>query len=275
MTNRNSQYDPGLIQKEVHDFHGQSLRVSNSRTIADQYFTHFRATYDGSLPLTVTYYRGTTPHISIVTAVADVAGSLAGKYFLIYSSPDQQAYYVWYQVNGVGADPAVANAVGIEVDVQTNDSAALVALATRLTINASQGTKFTCQNDGANITITTKQLGTTTNSAVGTSGFSISNTAGAQETTNTITLTYDSANNPIYNGQVLIGYEFDIYAGTFQKKTGDTSGKIIPFEFDAVTVTSSDGDGNPLVIEYRFNSVLVATLTMTYLNGNVQTITRT
>src|ERR1043165_2187688 len=104
--NANSQYDPSQIVKEVHDFYGQNIRVSNSRSVADQFYTHFRATYNvNNLPTEVNYYRGLTQHKTEVGCIADIAGSLAGKYFSIYSAPDQKQYYVWFKVSGVGTDP--------------------------------------------------------------------------------------------------------------------------------------------------------------------------
>jgi hypothetical protein len=81
--NPNSQYDPGLIIKEVHDFYGQSIRTQDTRSVVDKFYTHFRISYNGnSLPENVNYYRGVTAQKTQIGVLADVSGSLNNKYFL-------------------------------------------------------------------------------------------------------------------------------------------------------------------------------------------------
>jgi hypothetical protein len=83
------------------------------------------------------------------TAVADVGGSLAGKYFLVnnagvtttypfissYDQADGLGTAVWYRVSGSGASPGVVTFNGrryvpLAIDIATNDSAASVAAKT-------------------------------------------------------------------------------------------------------------------------------------------------
>src|ERR1035437_959214 len=45
--------------------------------------------------------------VTQATTVADVAGSLAGKYFLINSAQNNILYYIWYNVSGTGTDPKI------------------------------------------------------------------------------------------------------------------------------------------------------------------------
>lgn len=215
--NPNNQYNVETIWKESSDFYGQNIRTVDTRSVADKYYTHFRASYNGTgKPTEVTYYRGTTQHTTEVGCIADLGGSLAGKYFFIYSAPDQKQYYVWYKVSGVGTDPAIFGAIGIEVDIQTNDSAQVIALATALTINASVPDKFIANRVQAVVEIKAFSSGETTNSTPEATGFTITNQSGTQDITSHIVIEYDGV-DPIYQGQVLKDYHFDIYSGKFEK----------------------------------------------------------
>jgi len=103
--------------------------------------------------------------ITEIMTVADVGGSLAGTYFLIWSATNATEYYVWYNVNGVGTDPMIPGATGIEVFLNTGDSAAAVATKTAEALSAAgvndftttSSTTFTSANvDLTNDTITTQ-----------------------------------------------------------------------------------------------------------------------
>lgn len=238
-----SHYDSSLVIKEVHDLEGQNLRVVNSRTVADRYYTHFRATYDGSDPTEVIYYKGTSPHLSEIACVADVDGSLAGKYFSIYSAPDQKRYYVWYSVAGAGTDPAIANAIGIKIDIQPNDSTGIIALATHLTIKALHSDKFVTERIQGVVKITTASYGEAGTSTPGTSGFTIQNTAGTQVVTNSIVIEY-SGTDPVYRGQVLKGMAFNVFTGEFERNndvTIDNAEINVELDHNNDSVTSHQG----------------------------------
>ena len=58
----------------------------------------------------------------------------AGTYFEINSST--VGYYVWYEVDGAGTDPAPAGRVGIKVSILSADTAVLVASKTQLVMNS-------------------------------------------------------------------------------------------------------------------------------------------
>lgn len=58
----------------------------------------------------------------------------AGDYF--YLSPAAGNYYVWYNVNGVGTDPAIANRTAIPVEILSADTSTQVANKTGAAINA-------------------------------------------------------------------------------------------------------------------------------------------
>jgi len=65
-----------------------------------------------------------------VTEVTAPTGSQisGGQYFLINSAGDAVEYYVWFKVDGAGADPAVVGKTGVLVNVNSTDTADAVAL---------------------------------------------------------------------------------------------------------------------------------------------------
>lgn len=112
--------------------------------------------------------------VTEVECIADVSGSLAGKYFLLSAGDSGTDYYVWYKVSGVGTDPALTGKIGLEVDIFTNDIADDVATATQLVLDAEDDFDATVSTD--TVTITNDMGGLTTSSAAGTSGFIVTTT---------------------------------------------------------------------------------------------------
>jgi hypothetical protein len=220
--NPNSQYDPGLIAKEVHDFFGQANRVLDARSVT-RFYSHFRATYNGdSLPDEVTYYHGTLAHRTQVGVLPDIGGSLNNKYLFIHSSPDAKKYHLWFNVDGLGTDPAPAGSIPIEVGVMSNDPAVVVATAITLTLNNLFGEVFYAVRTQTVVEIATVGLGVTTNSADFNTLFSITNTPGTQDIVTNLVIPYDGQ-DPIYNGQVLKSYRFNIFEGKFENIQGGIS----------------------------------------------------
>ncbi len=60
--------------------------------------------------------------VTTIVAQPDVAGSLNDTYFLYASNTT--AYYVWFNINSAGTDPALAGRTGIEIDAATGATAA-------------------------------------------------------------------------------------------------------------------------------------------------------
>lgn len=114
--------------------------------------------------------------VTTVTTVADVANSLNGTYFLLNAGGDATEYYVWCKTSGgVASDPMVAGKTGIRYDVVTGDTANDVAIRLRDAIK-SVVADFTATAVANVVTITTVKQGVTTNSAAGTSGFTVATT---------------------------------------------------------------------------------------------------
>lgn len=94
--------------------------------------------------------------IQKISAVADVAGSLGGKYFFLFSALNTIKNYVWFDT-GSSIDPAPAGFTGIHVTIGSGDSAAAVALAAKTVIDAT--TQYIATVSGNEITITNNTAG--------------------------------------------------------------------------------------------------------------------
>jgi hypothetical protein len=118
-----------------------------------------------------------------------VASNLLDSYFTFSSSGDATDYYIWYNVNGEGTDPAVADTTGIEVAIDAAETANDVAAATRAKfLLAPLSADFTESGATDKVLFRNKTIGATTNAADGAAatGFTISvtvagGTVGASE----------------------------------------------------------------------------------------------
>lgn len=213
-----SYLDPGGVAKNVHDRYGQAIRTTDAISVIKSKYTHFRASYNlDNQPTQVTYYRGTKPHTSNIGCVADISGSLNNKYFQIYSAPDEQAYHVWFNVDGLGVDPAPANSLPIQVSINSNDPGLVVATAITLTVNSLFSDKFRATRINSVSEIITIGYGVVSNTADVNTTFAITNSPGEQELLTDLVINYESG-DPIYNGQVLKDYRFEIFTGLFKHK---------------------------------------------------------
>lgn len=80
--------------------------------------------------------------VQTVTTVADSAGSLNSKYFLLSSinttTKAQKNFYMWFD-DGGGVDPAIAGRTAIHITYSDNDSANTIATAMRSALNGLTG----------------------------------------------------------------------------------------------------------------------------------------
>ena len=107
--------------------------------------------------------------VTDITAVADVAGSLASKHFLL-DTPNN-GYYVWMRVDGVGTDPQVSGRRGIVVDLVANDADTVVAGKVQAAIDAN--VEFVATVALAVVTVTNVVEGDVLDAADFDSGFTI------------------------------------------------------------------------------------------------------
>lgn len=109
--------------------------------------------------------------VSTVTCSADVAGSLNNKYFLLSNATDAINYYVWFNVNSAGVDPALSGKTGVVVTLATGATASTVATAVAAAVDALAG--FTASAASTVVTITNASTGGATDIAAGNSGFTV------------------------------------------------------------------------------------------------------
>lgn len=117
-----------------------------------------------------------------ITLAADSAGSLNSTYFTFNTAGDLYGYYVWYNINSAGVDPAPAGLTGIQVTGATNATAATLATATRAAIIASTAAPYVAITGATtHVIITNISPGLATAAANGTAspGFTYSATAGS------------------------------------------------------------------------------------------------
>lgn len=257
-------YDTGQIFKEVHDLHGKTLRVSDSRSVAGQFYTHFRVEYTANnLPSKVSYFRGTQAHRTVIGCVSDVNGSLQGKYIKIYSAPDNKAYHLYFNVDDSGEAPEVANSTAIEIPINYNDDALVIAMAISLVLNSLFKSEFTVTRNGAVVEIATNGLGVVTNSQDFGTGFVLSNNAGKQELINSISIGYEGQ-DPIYKGQVLKNYILNVFTGQFELKEDLSSGSV-EVSWDEIATTFPAE--NQELYTYKNNNVAVQQTLVTYADS--------
>lgn len=126
-----------------------------------------------------------SPEATNVTFAADSAGSLNSTYFTFGSAGDAHLYYVWFNINSAGVDPAPAGRTGIAVAGATNASAATLATAAIAAVNAltTTVTPYVVASAGTSghMILTNVQYGDSTDAANGTAspGFTYSITQGS------------------------------------------------------------------------------------------------
>lgn len=257
--NKSSQFDPGGVIKNVHDLHGQNLRVRDALSVVSDYWSHLEVAYDGQdRPTSASYYRGLTPNKTTIQTSPDVSGSLQNKYFIIFSGFDNQKHHVWFNVDGAGIDPAPSNSVGIQVSISSNDVAIIIAKAVELTVNNLFSSKFIASVSGNVVTIQNHKYGQFNPSIDVNTSFVVNSILGTNEVVSSISIAYDIDGNPLYQGQVLKNYYYDVYSGKFVRSAAvDVENLTVDVDLDgfdstnpdSVQITGSD-DGTKTGIKY-------------------------
>jgi hypothetical protein len=90
--------------------------------------------------------------VTTITTIPDSSGSLNNTYF--FFSSNTTAYYVWFNINSAGTDPALFGRTGIQIAAATNATANTLAglLRTNLAVTgvATSGATNQCICTGAN-----------------------------------------------------------------------------------------------------------------------------
>jgi hypothetical protein len=267
--NKNSQYDVGLVVKEVHDFHGQSIRVSDTRSVVSNYYTHFRAEYNQeNQPIEVSYFRGSEPHKTTLGCVADLNGSLQETYIQIYSAPDNKPFHVWFNVDNLGVDPAPVGSTPIEIQINSNDPASVIAMAVSLTLNTLYKADFSVSRANSVVDIRTVGLGIVTSSSNFGTDFAITNMNGQQELVSFIQIGYDGV-DPVYKGQVLKNYRFNLFSGEFEHRE-EAAVPLNEILWDEISTTFPSD--NSELYAYKYNSNPVQDVLVTYADATKKLI---
>ncbi len=115
----------------------------------------------------------TVREIQDVTCAADTSGSRNNTYFTFYDAGNIHGYYVWFNINAAGSDPAVTGLTGIEVAGATNATNSTLAGAARTAIAASAaGSYVVVSGATSHVILTNRRPGTCTAAANGAGGAS-------------------------------------------------------------------------------------------------------
>jgi len=184
-----SYLDAQLADKIQHEDLANAKRTIDIDNVVEQYWSRAEVTYNGNGSATNSkFYTDTLHEITKVTMVADVTGSLNDKYFLINSGLDKTEYYVWYNVGSTGTDPMIAGKTGIVIPINFNESAAVVALATKLLVGSVAGTDFSLKSFSDVVEFQNTQYGETTDATDIDTGFDVDI---ARQGESTLILDYD------------------------------------------------------------------------------------
>ncbi len=118
-------------------------------------------------------------NVQDVTCAGDTSGSRNSTWWSFYTAGNLHGYYVWYNINSAGVDPAPTGLTGIEVAGATNANATTLGGATRTAIGASAAAAYVAVTGATSHAIlTNKQYGACTAAANGTAsaGISVSTT---------------------------------------------------------------------------------------------------
>lgn len=108
-------------------------------------------------PMNVTWGEDTA-QVQTVTCIADVANSLDGDYFLIYTANNAIKYHVWFNTSGGSAtDPNPGGSTAVEVALTTGATASAVATAVAAALDALAG--FVATANQAVVTVTNAASG--------------------------------------------------------------------------------------------------------------------
>lgn len=231
-----SQLDFGGVIQSVHDFPSSSLRVINGITSVPSSYSSVTLTYntEGSV-IKVVFLDASSSQKVFIKTVADVSGSLNGKYLLLYPVNDYATYYFWFNVSGGGTDPLVPGAIGIEVPLQTNDGYEFVALSLATFIKSITGFKALAIN--GMVSLENTELGPATPVDPGNTGFTIEiNRLGVSDLVKEINIPYDGKTKYIYNEQ-------------------ERKFEVFPTEKVSVTVDIDAASGDTIAISGHLNPV--------------------
>lgn len=196
-----SQLDPGGVLKSAHDFPSSSLRIINGVTSVPSDYSRVEITYNSSASVTnAKFYKGHLAQITEVKFHKDQLSNLNNTYFQIYSERNTSIYHIWYNVAGLGVDPAPAGSIGLEVEIEANEEAPVIALATLQVLRKIEDFKVTRVYDKLIIETTEKGVSNDAQN-FGTTFVVTTIQEGAEELVKNLDIPFDGKTRYIYNTQ--------------------------------------------------------------------------
>jgi len=198
---KQSQLDLGGVLRSAHDDPAQALRTVNGITSVPSSYSNVALTYNAQGSVTrAIFYEGTQAQLTEITAAADIGGSLNNQYITIYSENNESQYHVWFNVNSSGTDPAPSGSIGVEVQLNTNDSVKIVATAMNFVLRhlhdfcvVQVEQKVRVENSRKGVANLTVDSGT---------GFALTTIeTGSQRLLKVIDIPYDGITKYLYNNQ--------------------------------------------------------------------------
>ncbi len=110
-------------------------------------------------PVTAMAQGTPTTGFTIAAVTNGVASNLNNTYFLLQDEASVHSYYVWFNVDAIGTDPAVAGRTAVPIALSTGDSAA--------TIGTALASAIAALNSSASFSASGTTLVTVTNLTVG------------------------------------------------------------------------------------------------------------
>lgn len=214
---KSSQFGGSQIERSEFSELQSAKRVYQTNAILKDAYTHFIQTLNGNgYPTLVEYWQATDPAIDKLQFGADVAGNKAGTYFILQEYLTKRTHVFYYVVSGSGTAPGIGD-VETPINIETNDSAALIAYATKPVVE-SLGEFYVKHPSilSSYIEIEYYQFGNTSAIDVGTSGFiSTRLKNGSSFKVGEVHLDYDVNGDVIYGGNTLKGMLYNPYTASF------------------------------------------------------------
>jgi hypothetical protein len=246
-----SQFDGMETLRSVHEDKNQTFRTSNGLSSVPPWYSRTDIVYNGAGSIThIDFYGGILHEIREVLCVADLLGSLSSTYFKIYSEYDESTYYVWSNVDNLSVDPSPVGAIGIQVPIQSNDAADVVAFATERALRPIEDFKVSRTKNRVRIENTRK--GTSSSIADFGTGFTLLTVQeGTEELIKSIDIPYDVKTKYIFNGQ-------------------ERKFEVVPTSSATIDVDISAENGDTIAISRHENPVRLTSET-NYLPGALST----
>ena len=214
---KTSQFGGSQIERmEFSELQSAKRTFTTTPILRDAYTHFFQQTNIDGYPTYVQYWQATDTAVDKLQVRADVAGDLAGKYITLQEYITQRTHVFYYVVGGSGTAPGIGD-VETPININTNDPASVVALATKNALDSVDEFTVTKKDYlSSYIQLEYLQFGETSAIDVGSTGFmSIRQREGTSFEVGEVFLDYDANNNPIYNGNTLRGLLYNPYTASF------------------------------------------------------------